>query len=385
MNVICIAVSGGIRDPVSSCDALILGHVGESNVTQVELDYSAWVEKFGEGTVSLEVLRNGDDTPYAVELAQDAAARRAVWTVSDVDTGKYGHGFAGYCYRVDGAAKKSEVFRFFVDRDVGGPPGPSPDPYEGTVALIRRLAAETAENSETAQRSEAGARLEADRAAQAAAHPPLINVNGTWMIWNAATERYENTGQPSAGEDGFSPTAAVERISGALKVTITDLDGPHVFYLRDAFGREGDGIRVVDENGNAGYIPAGNGSPGSLAVSDGVDSWNFPAGEGAGTDAGVEDEAGGNWYMPGAFAEGSGLPPGGVAGQVLMKVSSADYDAAWTDLPAFAGNYDVTPLVGAQTTLSTQQCYLDRNIVVQAIPYAEVSNIKGGKTATIGG
>ncbi|MET0786323.1 MAG: hypothetical protein ABWY25_06415 [Paenisporosarcina sp.] len=28
-----------------------------------------------------------------------------------------------------------------------------------------------------------------------------------------------------------------------------------------------------------------------------------------------------------------GLPPGGLTGQVLMKMSDADYDFAWVDLP----------------------------------------------------
>ena len=45
----------------------------------------------------------------------------------------------------------------------------------------------------------------------------------------------------------------------------------------------------------------------------------------------------------------------------------------------------MTPQTDGETTLETAQTYLDRDIVVQAIPYAEVSNIKGGLTATIGG
>jgi len=81
----------------------------------------------------------------------------------------------------------------------------------------------------------------------------------------------------------------------------------------------------------------------------------------------------------------SGLPSGGDEGQVLTKKSQAEGDAEWRDLPTFDGVYEITPLVGSETTMQTQQHYLDRNIVVKSIPYAEVANEAGGNTATIGG
>ena len=68
--------------------------------------------------------------------------------------------------------------------------------------------------------------------------------------------------------------------------------------------------------------------------------------------------------------------------------STAEGGARWADLPVFeptAGAWSVTPLVEAETTLHTAGNYLDRDIVVEAIPYAEVSNPTGGMTATIGG
>lgn len=79
------------------------------------------------------------------------------------------------------------------------------------------------------------------------------------------------------------------------------------------------------------------------------------------------------------------LPPGGTDGQYLVKDSTAEGGAKWADLPSYSGVWSVTPLVNTQTTLETAQTYLDRDIVVEAIPYAEVSNISGGMTATIGG
>lgn len=82
---------------------------------------------------------------------------------------------------------------------------------------------------------------------------------------------------------------------------------------------------------------------------------------------------------------GGGLPSGGTAGQYLVKQSSAAGDAAWADLPLYEGSYEVTPLVGADTIMQTQGTYLDRDVVLKAIPYTETTNLSGGKTATIGG
>lgn len=103
----------------------------------------------------------------------------------------------------------------------------------------------------------------------------------------------------------------------------------------------------------------------------------------------VWDPVSRQYVNTGVKAEGSGgdgaLPPGGTDGQYLVKDSAAEGGAKWAELPAYGGVWSVTPLVSTQTTLETAQTYLDRDIVVEAIPYAEVSNISGGMTATIGG
>lgn len=82
---------------------------------------------------------------------------------------------------------------------------------------------------------------------------------------------------------------------------------------------------------------------------------------------------------------GGALPPGGTDGQYLVRSSAAQEGAIWRDLPIFDGSYEVTPLPYMETIMQTQRTYLDRDIVVKEIPYAEVTNEKGGLTATIGG
>ena len=51
----------------------------------------------------------------------------------------------------------------------------------------------------------------------------------------------------------------------------------------------------------------------------------------------------------------------------------------------YQGEYIVTPKVAQQTVLATINKVMDDNVTVLEIPYGEVSNLFGGKTAIIGG
>ena len=68
-------------------------------------------------------------------------------------------------------------------------------------------------------------------------------------------------------------------------------------------------------------------------------------------------------------------------GKVLM-VAGGKWAAQ--ELPKYEGAYVVTPAPQDQA-LATAQTYLDADIRVEKIPYAEVTNNAGGMTATIGG
>lgn len=53
------------------------------------------------------------------------------------------------------------------------------------------------------------------------------------------------------------------------------------------------------------------------------------------------------------------------------------------DLPEYTGEYDITPSDVDQALLTSGMAMVE-NVVVHKIPYVEVTNIAGGKTATIG-
>jgi len=109
----------------------------------------------------------------------------------------------------------------------------------------------------------------------------------------------------------------------------------------------------------------------------------------------------GNWWLWDAQAgeyEDSGRPwtgsaDGGVPGAGLPYVSEEDngkvamvVDGSWqaAELPLYDGAYSIAPSAEGDVTLATAQKLMDADVVVQKIPFAEVTNSANGKTATIG-
>lgn len=71
-----------------------------------------------------------------------------------------------------------------------------------------------------------------DDAQQAIMHYPKI-VNNMWFVWDVTDEQYVSTGIVAEGEDGYSPTVTVSLITGGYRLTITDVNGDHVFNVMD--------------------------------------------------------------------------------------------------------------------------------------------------------
>jgi hypothetical protein len=84
---------------------------------------------------------------------------------------------------------------------------------------------------------------------------------------------------------------------------------------------------------------------------------------------------------------------GGSGASDLPQVSSEDdgkvlmvSEGKWSvkELPKYDGEYSITPNTDSKITLQTGQKMVDANIVINKIPYFEVTNNSGGITATIG-
>lgn len=131
------------------------------------------------------------------------------------------------------------------------------------------------------------------QAAAAAAHAPMIGNNGNWFLYNTGTGQYEDSGEPSQGDDGVTPvisaTASVDANIGtpAVNVTKTGTDAApsFEFSFQNLKGDKGDtgntgatgnGIASITKTGTSGLedtytITYTNGNTDTFTVTNGQD------------------------------------------------------------------------------------------------------------------
>lgn len=74
---------------------------------------------------------------------------------------------------------------------------------------------------------------------------------------------------------------------------------------------------------------------------------------------------------------------GNISGTASLTGDIAISNTVIVDYDEFEGPYEVKPLVESQT-LDTKEKLMKEDLVVLAIPYAEVANLSNGITVTIG-
>lgn len=131
------------------------------------------------------------------------------------------------------------------------------------------------------------------QAAAAAAHAPIIGNNGNWFLYNTGTGQYEDSGEPSQGDDGVTPvisaTASVDANTGtpAVNVTKTGTDAAPSFgfSFQNLKGDKGDtgntgatgnGIASITKTGTSGLVDTytityTNGNTDTFTVTNGQD------------------------------------------------------------------------------------------------------------------
>lgn len=163
------------------CEQLCLGRQGENLARIIYFkEPELWKEKFGEGVCELLHKRNGDEAPYPVVL--DVENGKYGWKITDVDTSVAGQGECELYYSVNGVVVKSKIWPTIVQASLGGDIAEVPDPYKPWVDEVLE-AAEKVESATT--------------------HQPTISDNNTWLVWDAETMTYVDTGVSASG--GGSP------------------------------------------------------------------------------------------------------------------------------------------------------------------------------------
>ena len=238
-----------------------LGRRGENAVTQVEFDFSAWVQEFGAGVVSLLVKRPTDSSAYPVVLTTDG--NTAVWTVSGTDTAFEGIGKAEFVYTVDEQIAKSLVFITQVEADIGAPSATPPDPYETWLDTLTELAAQTEQDATDAAAAKTAAETAQGKAedAQTAAETAQGKAENAQEAAEAALAEFT------------TPTASAETLSPGSPATASYSNGAFTFGIpRGQTGAAGqDGAPGSDGTDGTTFTPS--------VSSAGVLSWTNDGGK----------------------------------------------------------------------------------------------------------
>ena len=135
---------------------LHLGYEGEDNVTVIKFPYDGTWLDCGDGEFKIRVLRHGDTQAYnATEVIDDRDNMLLTMTVTDIELSVKGRGELQLVYACANAIKKSEIYRYNVNRaidteiDVNPPRGSVIAEVEESLAEIKDDIGELAELTTT--------------------------------------------------------------------------------------------------------------------------------------------------------------------------------------------------------------------------------------------
>lgn len=86
---------------------------------------------------------------------------------------------------------------------------------EQSASQAASSASQSASSAESASASKTAAAASAETAMQYSGNPPIIQ-SGTWWVWNAETQMYEDTAKPAQGEKGETGTAATITVESVV-------------------------------------------------------------------------------------------------------------------------------------------------------------------------
>ncbi len=123
---------------------------------------------------------------------------------------------------------------------------------ESNVSTYADNAQNAATRAVNAQLSAQGLASQVAQSAQVTAHPPQINNNGNWDIWDTTTSAYADSGINATGVDGVSIVRAMINNSGRLFLTLSS--GASIdcgLVVQDISGKEDTSNKVTSLSANS--------------------------------------------------------------------------------------------------------------------------------------
>ena len=202
-----------------------LGRIGDNEATTIKFNIASFFPGLSGAQYELVHKLPKAANPYPVLQKENGRVRDGFinWVVKSSDLGTVaGNGVAQLSAYVGDTRVRSVVFTTQIANGMGFGPVPDDpeDPWVENVLEAGRTARDAASSAATyASRAEAAA-------------------NGIEATIDAALAEAKASGEFD-GEDGYSPTVTVRPITGGHEVTITDVNGDHVFNVMDGVGGGG--------------------------------------------------------------------------------------------------------------------------------------------------
>ena len=186
-------------------ERIIIGEVGENLAESCTIDYSAWVEEYGEGNLRIRAIREGDAEPYPVANV-DTADGLATWTYTAADTAVKGFGEVQVLYYVGDVLAKSRVWKTYTYKSLNPSSEEVPDPYADWLNEVERIGGQVEADAEAASASADSASASATLAAGSASEAAESALSAS---------RSASAASSSAGSAASSASAASQSASEA--------------------------------------------------------------------------------------------------------------------------------------------------------------------------
>ena len=193
-------------------ERIIIGEVGENLAESCTIDYSAWVEEYGEGDLRIRAIREGDVEPYPVANV-DTADGLATWTYTAADTAVKGFGEVQVLYYVGDVLAKSRVWKTYTYRSLNTSSEEVPDPYADWLNAVERIGGQVEADAEAASASADSASASATLASGSASEAAESALSASRSASTASSSAESAASSESAASQSASEASTYEYYS----------------------------------------------------------------------------------------------------------------------------------------------------------------------------